>query len=298
MGVVLDYTSQPASFSEMKAHGVEGAVVYVAPLSWGYTKTINLAGVQAAAAAKFLLTWNFEQNIDDYLGGYTRGVAHGAAIEQALNELQIPWNQSGYLSIDTSVPPDKFPLADDYWRGAQTATRRPIEGCYGTSALAMYLASKGRIKRHWRSGSHGYYGNGSDCSITVLDQQVGGHVGGLGGSYDVNTIVKPDWGQFPRPTTEPTVTSRYPTPINVIGGIAASLPLHGGEVLAGLFGHIYALDGAPYEGAPAGKPYWANRNVHDLVLPDAAEAARGNIYTVIGFVPGASQLSRYAFPKG
>lgn len=104
----------------------------------------------------------------------------------------------------------------------------------------------------------------------------------------------------PAPVPPPIVWKvqpMYNPPINVLGGIRASLPLGGGELLAGPMGHLYALDGAPNRGGPIDsngnpKPYWGNRQVARLELPNAAEKAAGKVYTVV-----ANDGNRYAYPE-
>jgi hypothetical protein len=205
---ILDYETQPATFAAMKANGASGGVVYIAPAAFGYPKAVKLAQVVAAVAGGFPLAFNFEQGTSDYLNGYSRGVTHGAAIEQAMHELQQASTQPVYLSIDTNVMPAQFPIAADYFRGAQSATSHPLD-VYGTTALAAYLAAQGLIRRHWQSESRGFFGNLVSGPHTVLIQNYGQHVGTLGGSYDVNQAVAVDWGQYPRPggtTVTPSTT--------------------------------------------------------------------------------------------
>jgi hypothetical protein len=83
-------------------------------------------------------------------------------------------------------------------------------------------------------------------------------------------------GGTPMPPT-PVAHARYNPPVSVIGGIAASLPLGGGELVIGPLGHLYAFDGAPNLGGPIDaktgqpKPYWVGHQVKDLVLPSDAD---------------------------
>jgi hypothetical protein len=206
--IVLDYVSQPADFPTMKARGVGGAVVYVAPAAWGWPKAVTPAQVRAAEAAQFPLAFNFEQNPGDYLGGYTKGLTHGTNIAQALGELGLAPDQSCYLSVDTEVPAQNFPTAGDYFRGAAAAAGKHPLDFYGENLLGEYLVQAGLVSRLWMSESTGFPGNQAPTAHVVLQQRYRWPVSNLPGGYDVNTVLQSDWGQHPRPV------SPNPTPPN------------------------------------------------------------------------------------
>lgn len=107
-------------------------------------------------------------------------------------------------------------------------------------------------------------------------------------------------GSVTRPAPKPPVwkvTPMYNPPIDVLGGIAASLSLDGGTLLIGPLGHLYALDGARNLGGPIDakgnvKPYFAGKQVAKLERANTQETAAGKVYTVI-----AVDASRYSYPE-
>jgi hypothetical protein len=196
---VLDYSEwRPNDVHAMRATGVVGVVRYIAPASWAWPKAITLGELDGLLGAGIEVAFNFERNPNDYVGGFSAGNANGIAIAQAMHELGLASDQPVLVSYDTDIPVSQFPLCADYHRGviAGCGGHRPIDG-YGENALLEYLAQLGLLTRDWMSESQSFPGNQFPSPHTVLQQHYGLQVPGLPGAYDVNTIIKPDWGQTP-----------------------------------------------------------------------------------------------------
>lgn len=205
MTTVLDYETPPASPQVMMAHGVIGAVCYIAPAAWGWPKAITPPQLRANIAAGFLTAFNFEKNPNDYTAGFAGGVTTGQDIEIAMRELAMPITQPVYVSYDTDIPASAFTLAADYHRGVRSVCKNRTVDMYGENALVEYLAGLGLAQRGWMSESGSFPGNAAPTAHTVLQQHYGQTIAGLGGSYDVNTVIKSDWGQYLAGTSPITV---------------------------------------------------------------------------------------------
>ena len=305
VSVVLDYSNwRPPSPQALAAHGVVGVVAYIKPARFGWPKAIKKSEDVALDAAGIARAYNYENNPGDWRT--LNGSVTGAEAATAMLELGHGNDVPVYVSFDEEIQPAQFEAAAVYFRAFFAACPHP-RGAYGEGALIEYLAAHAGLVYGWESESTSFPGNNAPTPHTVLVQHYGQQLPGLPGAYDVNTVINADWGQYPRPAApkppvppKPKVPVRYDPPINVLGGIRASLSVDGGELLIGPLGHLYALDGAKNMGGPIDqngnpKPYWIGKQVRDLVAPNDAEKNAGKHYTVLSTDPAPN--NRFAYPE-
>lgn len=202
VALVIDYSNwrPPGGAAELKAMGVTGVVVYIAPAAWNWPKAIKPLELVDLVMHGISYTLVFEINTSDYLGGAATGQQHGQWIAQALADLNQPAGTPVYIAIDTNVLPANFSVAEAYLNGIKSVVPNTPLGLYGNGGLIEDVATKGIVVYGWESESRAFYGNGSPTLHTDVVQIFGETVPGLAGSYDVDHTLVQDWGQMPRPT--------------------------------------------------------------------------------------------------
>lgn len=215
--IVLDYSNwRPPSPQSLLSAGVVGVSRYIAPQAWGWPKAVTPSELAGLLAAGVQVALNFEAGQADYLGGFNTGVNHAHAIATALAELGVHSDTPVYVSIDTNVAVSGFGTAESYLSGLkQVLGPRPL-GLYGEGALIEDCVAKGLVVYGWESESTSFPGNNQLTPHTVLVQRFGESVPLAGANADVNHVVKPDWGQLPRPAPPgpppPKVPQQYNPP--------------------------------------------------------------------------------------
>jgi hypothetical protein len=214
-GIVLDYSDwRPPSPQALKAAGVTGVMRYIAPAVWGWPKAITPGELAGLIGAGIAVGFNFEKNPGDWRGGHGAGMVDGSSAAQAMRELRLGAEIPVFPSFDEEVMPGDFPTAVAYEQGFHEQCGH-ARGAYGEGALLEALA----VTFGWESESTSFPGNQSPTVHTVLVQHFGQQLPGLPGAYDVNTVVKADWGQYPRPTA-PVPPKPSPAPVPQTGGIS------------------------------------------------------------------------------
>jgi hypothetical protein len=204
MSTVLDYSNwRPPSAQALKNAGVVGVMRYIAPAAWAWPKAITTHELTDLHSAGLQVGFNFEKNPGDWNSGYTGGTQNGVAAATAMKELGIPTSIPVFFSYDEEIAPGSFPAVANYHRGCRDAMQGRPADAYGEGALTEYLAGQGLLVRGWQSESTSFPGNSVTQPHTVLVQHYGQQVPGLAGDYDVNTIIKTDWGQYPSPVSPP-----------------------------------------------------------------------------------------------
>lgn len=154
---------------------------------------------------------NWENDINDFAGGYNAGVrnANAAAAQQsACGGAGHPI----YFSVDTDVAPSRVA---DYFRGIVAAIGVARSGVYGSTAICRYLKQQGLVKYTWRTMSTGWTGGAGDPSEFNVEQ-----TGYFNQNMDRDASITDDFGQWrvgnaapPAPNTNPG--DDLPTPQDV-----------------------------------------------------------------------------------
>lgn len=196
MSIVLDYTARIAP-AALKAAGVSGVCRYLKPLSVP-AYAITVAEYRELISAGIRVTLNWEYDARDWMGGASRGAAHGT--EAARQARQV----IGYPAGDVIVGSADFDMSRAEWDSAghgyaqafATAIRaagfRP--GVYGPWDVLTWVREAGIMDAFWQSMSTAFssHRNANPWPYAHLWQR--GYKTVAGQSTDRNDILIPDWG--------------------------------------------------------------------------------------------------------
>ena len=187
MTQVCDFSDQGINLPAVKAVGLTGIISYCSD-----TLTKNLSKANFDQALSLGLTVNLvcEQGNQPALRGAAGG-AHDAQIsnDQANVLGYDPTAAIYYVAEDPStLPAMDWPTVEAYFRAL---SGRPV-GAYGSLKLVTHLINLGLANYGWVVQTWG----GTNGQVH-LEQLVGANTFGL--PIDVDTVLKADYGQMPRP---------------------------------------------------------------------------------------------------
>jgi hypothetical protein len=181
----------------------------------------------AAALASFANegVWNlvnYENNINDYTGGYNAGYNNFNHAVAEYTPYGMPKGASVILSVDESVSTGSFSSVLPYFQGAHAAAKGEyLVGCYGEQALIAYLKQQGVIQVGWRTMSTSFPGGSSTVDCDIIQTQ-GGTIGGASIDWNTNTSDLSLLGCWKPnqlyPSTGGSTTSNPTVPISAIPG--------------------------------------------------------------------------------
>lgn len=142
----------------------------------------------------------FEDGADDADGGAGMGAANALAANDALVALGLPTSCPVYFAADKEYAPGAEPVG--YWQGIATVRPRLTNGAYGQGSLLTRLQSMGLIGFGWQSDSDSFPGSGPVAvgAANLHQRPTGAPLYGT----DLDLILTPDFGQWPRPGLTPT----------------------------------------------------------------------------------------------
>jgi hypothetical protein len=216
-------------------------------------KAITLAEMDSYIAAGIVVCFVFEILSTDIQGGNVAGSTNASAAKAALAAL----GTSGcpvYFAVDESTIPD---LALPYFDGLTSVLQPSQVGVYGEGALCTLLQTEGLATWFWQSESTGFPGNATTLAITHLQQKY--NVSPIPGT-DLDEILKPDVGQWPRPVIPPPPP---PAPAPVPHIVGTGVIEHTVSVPLNASGNGYLITGVP----------WANYEGVSLQGSDPAPSA-------------------------
>lgn len=150
--LAADATSE--TIAELKALGVTAVGRYVSDFS---AKNLTLAEAQRLTAAGIDIWTNWENDVDDWVGGYDQGVAYATrALAQhtacggRTDELYPYWGI--YFSVDEEVDPNDSTV-HAYFQGINHVLTPRHTGCYGQTSLLRALRTAGLIACGDRGGT-------------------------------------------------------------------------------------------------------------------------------------------------
>ena len=189
-------TAVDFSFERPGAQALKDAgVVAVGRYLTGAGKAIDGPELQSYLALGIVVWFVFENTATDDQGGAQGGVQNATAASQALQALGLPVGCPVYFAVDRDLqnPADALP----YFEGIASVRSPSTNGDYGEGALCQLLQDRDLTTYHWQSESTSFPGNTVTLPITHL-QQVYNQQPRPGTDLDI--ILKPDFGQWPRPT--------------------------------------------------------------------------------------------------
>jgi hypothetical protein len=261
MTVIADYSCARPDLASLKAAGAVGIARYLAPLpnrcgTGGLaqrSKVIDAAEYKTALDLGLTVTLMWEWTNNRSLDGATAGTADGSEAARQAHLLGHEAPVYAILEDPERVDVRAWPKVDAYARAFAAAFGGVIGG-YGSQALLEVFIERGVIGYGMQVGNWSA-GVSSACHLYQrLNPSV---LTAFAGSIDENAILKPDYGQVPRPADAPKggpVVQQLAAPI--CAGVIR--PQEDGYWLIGRDGGIFA-----FGQAPAFEPH--------LVTPDGAQ---------------------------
>jgi hypothetical protein len=195
--IVLDIAWERPTVAEILAVGnVVGVIRYA---STDPTKNLTAAEVAAYHAAGIGTAMIWETTTGRATQGYQAGVDDaGLALAQRQAD-GLPDDEPIYAAVDTDTD---WPSVADYFRGFHDVVGSDSQGIPLTGPYGGFHVIEGAYAdgyRHlWQTLA---WSNGQVSSHAVLYQD--GRTA-LSGNADINQVLAPDWGQYPRPEADMT----------------------------------------------------------------------------------------------
>lgn len=195
--IVWDFSYTKPSVADMKARNVVGVVVYLARDGRGIRRP-QLAEYRAAGLE---VSFVFERGRGaDLVLGYVEGLSCAREANQIADDIGIdliPEDAVIFYADDINEP-----YAQEVWdnigqfvEGAKSLNRRNV-GVYAEADVLDHIVA--HTSWLWETGASSY-SNGRHSSFACLLQLANRVTPGLPNQVDDNLILKPDWGQVPRP---------------------------------------------------------------------------------------------------
>jgi hypothetical protein len=197
--IVLDIAWERPTVAEILAVGnVVGVIRYA---STDPTKNLTAAEVAAYHAAGIGTAMVWETTTGRATQGYQAGV-DDAGLAMAQRQADgLPDDEPIYAAVDTDTD---WPSVADYFRGFHDVVGSDSQGIPLTGPYGGFHVIEGAYAdgyRHlWQTLA---WSNGQVSSHAVLYQD--GRTA-LGGAADINQVLAPDWGQYPRPEVDMPLT--------------------------------------------------------------------------------------------
>jgi hypothetical protein len=259
MTAICDFSNQSISIPAIKAAGLVGIMSYTSDYPY---KNLSQANFNEAVSLGLTINLVCEQGNQPALRGALGGIHDSIISNQQANALGYdPTAAIYYVAEDPyKLGTSSWPTVETYFRALPWGGHRPI-GAYGSLPLVTHLinlglATYGMVVQTW----------GGTNSQVHLEQMVGANTFGL--PIDVDTVLKADYGQMPRPAQPvqpPSTAKEY--------NMLTRDPVSGGYWGVRSNGGVYTFDGAPYIG-PLAK-YTAQWGIGTVANPVVGIAADG-----------------------
>lgn len=202
----LDAAYPGWTVAELKAAGITAVGRYV-----GYGgKVIQKAEYDELIAGGIAVFLVWETTGKSWAGGYSAGLSEGREARRQARALGHPDACTIYQAVDEGVEPTST-LAD-YQRGFNEGGGVGVEGVYGDVHVGEYLLGLNLVSKFWETNARGWPGDAIDDPRAVMVQRYALTVPFVGGSYDVDDVYAPDFGQNPRPHVTPAPPPAKPIP--------------------------------------------------------------------------------------
>jgi Domain of unknown function (DUF1906) len=196
----------------------QAGIVAVGRYLTGAWKALSEGELESYLEAEIAVWFVFENDTDDAAGGAPYGMAHARAADAALTELGLPVETPVYFAADTEIDPPG--LAIPYYQGIAAVRPASTNGCYGEGALTQLLHQEGLIGFAWQSESTSFPGNASALPGTnIIQSTLASPITGT----DLDILLSPDFGQWPRPDPTHLEENVYMIPSNCtdVGALSA-----------------------------------------------------------------------------
>jgi hypothetical protein len=172
---------------EMQYFGLQFVVRYFSQFP---NKNLQISEAQNLSRAGFNLVCVYEDDVNDWAGGFARGVEDAKRyLSQAAN-IGVPTDRPCYFAVDENMDPNDPRLAD-YFRGAGSVLGVARVGVYGSTAVCRALKSLNLVKWTWRSMSTAWRGGEGSSYEFNIEQ-----TGYINQKLDLDAAITDDYGQW------------------------------------------------------------------------------------------------------
>lgn len=192
--LVIDIAWARPTVSQIRATGAVGVVRYFSPDA---TKNLHPSEVADYLAAGWGTATVFESTAGRATAGRAAGYADARLAEQQRAACGLPADHVHHFAVDSDV---SWPSVQAYFTGAADAIGLDRVGTYGGYSVVEGAHGYG-VRHLWQTVA---WSAGRISSHAALYQS-GGTV--LGGDADINHVLLPDWGQYPRPGSDMALTT-------------------------------------------------------------------------------------------
>jgi hypothetical protein len=238
MTVIADYSWARPSLHALKAAGAEGIQRYLAPLP--NKKVIDSAEYHAALDAGLTVSLLWESVNQRALGGAAAGAVDGGEAARQAHLLGHTGTIYAVLEDPNAVDVSQYPAVDAYARAFAKAYGAVIGG-YGSQRLVELLLQRGVIGYGQQVGG---WSDTVSAACHLYQRLTPTVLAPFVGDVDEDAILKPDYGQVPRPVG---TDSGGPVMAQLAAPICAGVirPQEDGYWLIGRDGGIFNFGGAP-----------------------------------------------------
>lgn len=200
LGTLLDYAAGVIPASQIRATGAVGAIRYVSDPrgTWAVGKPIQVTEARDLInnGLKIVSCYQYGKgNTADWLGGATAGLRHAQRGVQLHTAAGGPVSAPIYASIDSNPTYEQYKQqVAPYLRSWESVIGHQRTGVYANSRTIAWALQDGLASYFWQhnwGSPKGYTHPAANLHQVEIDRRT---VGGVG--VDVNTILKPQFGQW------------------------------------------------------------------------------------------------------
>jgi hypothetical protein len=153
-------------------------------------KNLQISEAQNLSRAGFNLVCVYEDDVNDWEGGYDRGTEDAKRYLSQATAIGVPTDRPCYFAVDENMDPNDPRLAD-YFRGARNVLGIGRIGVYGSTALCRALKSLGLVNFTFRSMSTAWRGGEGSTYEFNIEQ-----TGYINQKFDHDAAITSDYGQW------------------------------------------------------------------------------------------------------
>lgn len=239
--VVLDLAWAKPTLDQLKATQATGLIRY---FSNDPTKNWTLAEFEAYVAAGYEVADVWETTATRALADYTAGQRDAAAADAQRAADGFPAGMPIHFAVDTDA---SWQQVAPYFAGVANVLTRERTGVYGGLRVIEGAAAAG-YPFLWQTSAW----SGGVVSPRATLYQTGQTA--LGGGADINHVLAPDWGQYPRPEVDLPLNDADKAWLKAtMQEVAASQPVRDANAYADLWWLDHALAGTTTPGMDSGQ---------------------------------------------
>lgn len=211
MPIVADYAFGAPTADQLRANDIVSLSRYLSEHPIDTTtpyphiqpnKNCMLSEYRYMVAHGIGMVLNWEVTGQEAVRNPSSGLSHGNRARNQADVLTHPSDLPIIQSVDRGTAPNTFDNIARYQELFNKGCGGLAQGAYGPAAMLDFLWDRGLIRVGWQIGGSKITGN-SYLSPNAAMKQSGQFVGSWGSPYDRDYILKPFYGQNPRPIVPP-----------------------------------------------------------------------------------------------